>query len=65
VLTIRLMSQATTIPRGSRLRLTIAGASTAQHPDNLLYLASPETKSRLIIGEAKMILPVLRRPVSR
>lgn len=65
VLTIRLISQATTIPRGSRLRLTIAGASTAQHPDNLLYLASPETKSRLTIGEAKMILPVLRRPVSR
>jgi predicted acyl esterase len=65
VLTIRLISQATTIPRGSRFRLTIAGASTAQHPSNLLYLASPETSSRLTVGEARMILPVLRRPVSR
>ena len=64
-LTIRLISQATTIPRGSRLRLTLAGASTAQNPANLLYLASPETKSRLSIGEAKVVLPVLRQPVSR
>jgi predicted acyl esterase len=65
VLTIRMISQATTIPRGSRLRLTLAGASTAQHPSNLLYLASPETSSRLAVGEARVILPVLRRPISR
>jgi predicted acyl esterase len=65
VLTIRMISQATTVPRGSRLRLTLAGASTAQHPNNLLYLASPETSSRLTVGEARMILPVLRRPISR
>jgi predicted acyl esterase len=65
VLTIRMISQATTIPRGSRFRLTLAGASTAQHPNNLLYLASPETSARLTVGEARMILPVLRRPISR
>jgi predicted acyl esterase len=65
ILTIRLMSQATTIPRGSRLRLTLAGVSTAQNPSNLLYLTGPETTSRLRIGEAKVVLPVLRRPVSR
>ena len=65
LLTIRLMSQATTIPRGSRLRLTLAGTSTAQHRDNLLYLSSPELSSRLTLGETRVVLPVLRRPVSR
>jgi predicted acyl esterase len=65
LLTIRLMSQATTIPRGSRLRLTLAGTSTAQHRDNLLYLVSPELSSRLTLGETRVVLPVLRRPVSR
>lgn len=65
LVTIRLMSQATTIPRGSRLRLTLAGASTAQNPANLLYLASPESKSRLTLTEPKVVLPVLRSPISR
>jgi predicted acyl esterase len=64
-LTIRLLSQATTIPRGSRFRLTLAGVSTAQNPSNLLYLAGPQGSSRLTAGEAKLVLPVLRRPVSR
>ncbi len=65
LVTIRLMSQATTIPRGSRLRLTLAGTSTAQNPANLLYLMSPESKARLTLSEPKVVLPVLRRPVSR
>jgi predicted acyl esterase len=65
LVTIRLMSQATTIPRGSRLRLTIAGASTAQHPDNLLYPISVPSAARVSIGEAKLVLPVLKRPISR
>lgn len=65
LVTIRLMSQATTIPKGSRLRLTLAGASTAQNPANLLYLASPESKARLTLTEPRVVLPVLRRPVSR
>ncbi len=65
LVTIRLMSQATTIPRGSRLRLTLAGASTAQNPANLLYLASPESKSRLTLTEPRVVLPVLRSPISR
>ena len=64
-LTIRLLSQATTIPRGSRFRLTLAGVSTAQSPSNLLYLAGPDAGLRLSIGEARIVLPVLRRPVSR
>ncbi len=64
-LTIRLLSQATTVPRGSRFRLTLAGVSTAQSPSNLLYLAGPDAGLRLSIGEARIVLPVLRRPVSR
>jgi predicted acyl esterase len=65
LVTIRLLSQATTIPRGSRLRLTIAGASTAQHPENLLYLASVPSASRILLGEVRVVLPTLRRPISR
>jgi predicted acyl esterase len=65
LVTIRLMSQATTIPRGSRLRLTLAGTSTAQDPANLLYLLSPDSKARLTLTEPRVVLPVLRRPVSR
>jgi predicted acyl esterase len=65
LITIRLLSQATTIPRGSRFRLTIAGASTAQHSDNLLYPISVPSDSRVSIGEAKLVLPVLKRPISR
>jgi predicted acyl esterase len=65
VITIRLLSQATTIPRGSRLRLTIAGASTAQHPENLLYPLSAPSTSRVLLGEVRVVLPTLRRPVSQ
>ena len=64
-LTIRLLSQATTISRGSRFRLTLAGGPTAQIRSNLLYLAGLEAASRISLGEAKIALPVLRRPVSR
>ncbi len=65
LVTIRLLSQATTIPRGSRLRLTLAGSSTAQNPANLLYLVSAPSESKLSIGEAKIVLPILRSPISR
>ena len=65
IVTIRLLSQATTIPRGSRLRITVAGASTAQHSDNLLYPVSVPSTARAAIGEVKVVLPILRRPISR
>jgi pimeloyl-ACP methyl ester carboxylesterase len=65
LVTIRLMSQVTTIARGSRLRLTLAGTSTAQNPANLLYFLSPESKARLTLTEPKVVLSVLRQPVSR
>jgi predicted acyl esterase len=63
--TIRLPSQATTIPRGSRLRVTIAGASTAQRTDNVLYPLAVPGEARVSLGEVRVMLPVLRRPVSR
>ena len=65
LITIRLLSQATTIPRGSRFRLTIAGSSTLQQADNLLYPLSVPSTARVAIGEAKLVLPVLKRPISR
>jgi predicted acyl esterase len=65
VVTIRLLSQATTIPRGSRLRLTVAGSSTAQSVANLLYPIAVQTGSQVTVGEARMILPTLKRPISR
>ena len=64
-ITIRLPSEATKIPRGSRLRLTIAGASTAQRADNLLYPLTIPSDARVSLGEIKVMLPVLRRPISR
>jgi predicted acyl esterase len=63
--TIRLISQVTPIPAGSRLRLTIAAASTAQNPGNLLYLSNVPASVRLAVGRATVTLPVLARPVSR
>lgn len=65
LVTIRLLSQATTIPRGSRLRLTIAGTSTAQSPANLLYPISVPSEAKVRIGETNVVLPVLKRPISR
>lgn len=65
-LTIRLIDTATLIPRGARLRLTLASSSLAQDPANLLYLNLPmPTRARITIGPASLTLPILRKPVSR
>jgi len=63
--TIRLISQATTIPARSRLELTIAATSTAQNAGNLLYLVPVDDRARLTVGKVQLSLPVLRTPVSR
>ncbi len=64
--TIRLSSQATFVPRGSRLTLTIASASTAQASSNLLYLDLPvPATARLRVGTATLKLPGLRTPVTK
>jgi len=65
-LTIRLISDATLIPTGSRLTLTLATSSMAQDPGNLLYLDLPQPPgARVRIGPARLDLPVLRKPISR
>ena len=64
--TIRLGSQATFVPKGSRLTLTLASSSTAQSPANLLYLDLPMAQSaRARVGTAILKLPRLRTPVTR
>lgn len=65
-LTIRLLSTATLVPRGSKLTLTLASSSMAQNPGNLLYLDLPmPSGARITLGPATLTLPVLRSPVSR
>lgn len=65
-LTIRMIDDATLIPKGSRLTLTLASNSLAQSPGNLLYLDLPmPPAARISIGSAQLTLPVLRKPVSR
>jgi predicted acyl esterase len=63
--TIRLISQVTNIAPRSRLRVTLAGTSTAQSPGNLLYLSGVPRSARLVVGRARLTLPVLARPISR
>jgi predicted acyl esterase len=65
-LTIRMIDNATLIPLGARLRLTLASSSLAQNPSNVLYLNLPmPTTARISIGDARLSLPVLRHPISR
>jgi predicted acyl esterase len=64
--TIRLINQATFVPRGSRLTLTLASSSTAQSPTNLLYLDLPMAPTaRARVGTAVLKLPGLRTPVTK
>ena len=63
--TIRMISQVTAVPKGSRLRLTIAATSTAQNPGNLLYLTGVPRTAQLDVGPATMTVPLLAKPVSR
>jgi pimeloyl-ACP methyl ester carboxylesterase len=63
---IRLTSQATFVPRGSRLTLTLASSSTAQASSNLLYLDLPMAQTaRLRVGTVVLRLPGLRTQVTR
>ena len=64
--TIQLSSQATLIPKGSRLTLTLASSSTAQSSSNLLYLDLPMAQTaRARVGTAVLKLPGLRTPVTK
>lgn len=64
--TIRLIDQATFLPKGSRLTLTLASSSTAQSASNLLYLDLPmPVTARVRVGNVVLRLPALRTPVTR
>jgi len=64
--TIQLVNQATFVPKGSRLSLTLASSSTAQSTSNLLYLDLPMAASaRVRVGTAVLKLPALRSPVTK
>ena len=64
--TIRLIDQATFLPKGSRLQLTLASSSTAESAGNLLYLDLPMAASaRARIGTAVLKLPGLRTRVTK
>jgi predicted acyl esterase len=65
LLTIRLISEATLIPAGSRLELTLAGTSTAQNGANLLYLVPVPQRARITLRNVSLTIPALRTPVSR
>lgn len=63
--TIRMIDQATYVPKGSKLQLTLASSSTAQSPGNLLYLDLPmPSAARARVGTAVLKLPGLRKPVT-
>lgn len=64
--TIPLIETAALIPPGSRLRLILAGASTAQSIVNAVYLdIGMPASAKLKIGRATLRLPVLKKVVSR
>jgi ABC-2 type transport system ATP-binding protein len=64
--TIRLINQATFVPKGSRLALTLASSSTAQSASNLLYLDLPMPQAaRARVGTATIKLPGLRTQVTK
>ena len=64
--TIQLQSQATFVPKGSRLTLTLASSSTAQSASNLLYLDLPMPQAaRARVGTAVLKLPALRTQVTK
>jgi ABC-2 type transport system ATP-binding protein len=61
---IRLLDQAVHIPPGSKLRLTLAGSSTAQSGGNLLYLATVSPTSTLRVRGGTVSLSVLKQAIS-
>jgi predicted acyl esterase len=63
--TIRLQNEVTSIPRGSRLRVTLGARSTVQNIGNLVYLIPVPEGSRATVRGGTLLLPVLRKPVSR
>jgi len=64
--TIRLVDQATFVPKGSTLTLTLGSSSLAQSNSNLLYLDLPmPVAARVRVGNVVLALPGLRTPVTK
>jgi len=63
-LSIRLQNEITSIPRGSKLRVTLGARSTVQNIGNLVYLIPVPDGSTATVREVGLTLPVLRKPVS-
>jgi hypothetical protein len=63
---ILLSGQATFIPKGSKLTLTIGSSSLAQNPGNLLYLDLPfAAGARLTVTGGSVRIPELATPISK
>jgi predicted acyl esterase len=62
--TIKLQNEVTSIPAGSRLRVTLGARSTVQNIANLVYLIPVPEGSVAHIGKMTLTLPVLPKPVS-
>jgi predicted acyl esterase len=63
--TIRMIDQATFVPKGSRFSVTIASSSSAQSPANLLYLDLPMVPgARVTLGSIRVRIPVLAKAIS-
>jgi len=62
--TIKLQNEITSIPAGSRLRVTLGARSTVQNLGNLVYLIPVAEGSVGQIGKLTLTLPVLPKPVS-
>jgi predicted acyl esterase len=62
--TIRMISTSVPVAKGSRLTLTLAGASTAQNPANLLYPNVEPPTAHLTVTSAALSLPLLPKRIS-
>ena len=63
---IVLNNQATFLPKGSRLTVTIGSSSLAQNPGNLLYLDLPfPSTAWLAVTGVKVRIPELATPISK
>jgi len=63
--TIRFMNEVTSLAPGSRLKLTLGGTSSAQSAGNLLYLLGNPLGTQITVGKVRVVLSVLRTPISR
>ncbi len=64
MVTIKLQNEVTSIPAGSRLRVTLGARSTVQNVGNLVYLIPVPEGSIAHIGKVTLTLPVLPKSVS-